>query len=143
MTKVRSSDDTMGDIENLHHHVILVIEDEQETRDGLEKLLSADGYEATPARDEKDAMLRANHTDPHLILLGLGQRSADVIAFARRIRDRICKSDQIPVVIFCVQTIAEGAEVSVGANIYLTRPDNFDQLRHFLHRLLHKPLAVS
>jgi len=39
-------------------------------------------------------------------------------------------------VIFCVPIIDEGAEVALGNNVYITRPDNFDQLRGFIARLL-------
>jgi CheY-like chemotaxis protein len=35
--------------------IILVVEDVNETRDGIEKLLKADGYRVILARDEKDA----------------------------------------------------------------------------------------
>jgi len=42
----------------------------------------------------------------------------------------------IPVVIFYVVTIAEGAEVEIAPNVFLVRPDNFDQLRNLIHRLL-------
>jgi CheY-like chemotaxis protein len=36
--------------------MILVVEDVAETRDGIEKLLKADGYRVAAARDERDAM---------------------------------------------------------------------------------------
>ena len=32
-------------------------------------------------------------------------------------------------VVFYVEDIAEGQEVAIDGNIYLTRPDNFNQLR--------------
>ena len=70
---------------------------------------------------------------------GLG---TDVIATARRIRRRAELGEEVPVVIFCVPTVAQGAEVDVGKNVHVTRPDNFDQLRGFLRRLLqHLPLS--
>ena len=30
--------------------------------------------------------------------------------------------------VFCVISLNEGAEVAAGYNVYMTRPDNFDQL---------------
>jgi hypothetical protein len=44
--------------------------------------------------------------------------------------------EHVPIVIFCVEDIAEGAEVSIGNNVYLTGPDDFNQLRALLNRLL-------
>ena len=115
--------------------LILVVEDVEETRDGIEKLLTTDGYRVDPARGEEDAIVRARRERPKLILVSLGPQ-VDVVATVRRIRERAELSDEIPVVIFCVETIPEGAEVKIGANVYVTRPDSFDQLRSFLGRLL-------
>jgi hypothetical protein len=44
----------------------------------------------------------------------------------------------VPVVVFCIDEIAEGDEVAIGENVHVTRPDNFDQLRSLLARLLQR-----
>jgi hypothetical protein len=44
----------------------------------------------------------------------------------------------VPVVVFCVDEIDEGDEVAIGENVHLTRPDNFNQLRSLLARLLQR-----
>ena len=115
---------------------ILVADDVEETRDGIERLLEADGYRVDPARDEADAVERAGRRRPDLILLSLGASHADAVVSAHRIRRLAALSDDVPVVIFCIPTVDEGAEVALGRNIFLTRPDNFDQLRRFLGRVL-------
>jgi CheY-like chemotaxis protein len=117
--------------------LILVMEDVHETRDGIEKLLTADGYRIAPARDELDTIETAQHTQPDLILVSLTGLTGDVLAMVHRLRERMAVRDQIPVVIFNVEDIAEGQEVAIGGNIYLTRPDNFNQLRSLVARLLH------
>jgi hypothetical protein len=49
----------------------------------------------------------------------------------------------VPVVVFCNEEIGEGDEVAIGQNVHVTRPDNFNQLRSFLTRLLRKiPIAA-
>jgi DNA-binding response OmpR family regulator len=116
--------------------IVLVADDVEETRDGIEKLLTADGYRVDPARSEDDAVDRARRQPPDLILVSLGGRPIDVIASAARIRYRAELGDGVPVVVFCVPIVDEGAEVEIGCNVYVTRPDNFDQLRAFLGRLL-------
>ena len=115
---------------------ILVANDVEETRDGIEKLLAADGYCVDLARSEDDAVDRARRQRPDLILVSLGGRPVELIASATRIRLRGGLSSKVPVVVFCIPTVDEGAEVAIGNNIYITRPDNFDQLRAFLGRLL-------
>ena len=117
--------------------LILVMEDVHETRDGIEKLLTADGYRVAPARDELDTIESAQHTEPDLILVSLTGLTGEVLAMVHRLRERMAVRDQIPVVVFYVEDIAEGQEVTIGGNIYLTRPDNFNQLRSLVARLLH------
>jgi two-component system response regulator PhoP len=117
--------------------IILVVEDVEETRDGIEKLLETDGYRVDTAREEEDAVARAARNPPDLILVSLGGPLDNVIATACRVRGRAGLGEQVPIVIFCIDSIAEGGEVSIGNNVYLTRPDNFNQLRVLLQRLLH------
>jgi len=123
--------------------LILVLESEQETRDGIEQLLRADGYRIDSARDEDDAVARATRVSPDLVLISLGGSCGDAIAEATSIRERAKLGQSIPVVIFSVQTVAEGAEEKIEENVYLTRPDNFDQLRALFRRLLSQPLPTS
>jgi CheY-like chemotaxis protein len=118
--------------------IILVVEDVHETRDGIEKLLMADGYRVALARDEVDAIVSAQLKRPDLILVSLAGLPRDVIASARSIRDRATVGAEVPVVVFCIEEIAEGDEVALGQNLYVTRPDNFNQLRSLLSRLLNE-----
>lgn len=123
--------------------IILVVEDVAETRDGIEKLLKADGYSVALARDERDAIESAQRKCPDLILVSLAGLAREVIVAARRIRERAEIGEGVPVVVFCVAEIAEGDEIAIGQNVHVTRPDNFNQLRGFLTRLLHQiPIAA-
>jgi CheY-like chemotaxis protein len=123
--------------------IILVVEDVAETRDGIEKLLNADGYRVALARDERDAIESARRKRPDLILVSLAGFPSEVIATARRIRELAEVGDEVPVVIFCVESISEGDDVAIGDNVHISRPDNFNQLRGLLTRLLHEvPVAA-
>ena len=51
-------------------------------------------------------------------------------------RKEAAVGDEVPVVVFCAQDIPEGEEVAIGGNVYLTNPDNFNQLRSLVARLL-------
>jgi CheY-like chemotaxis protein len=117
--------------------IILVVEDIQETRDGIEKLLNADGYHVAVARDERDAIQSARGKRPDLILVSLAGSPSEVIAASRRIRERAEVGEDVPIVVFCIAGIGEGDEVAIGQNVHVTRPDNFNQLRRLLTRLLH------
>ena len=118
--------------------IILVVEDVQETREGIERLLMVDGYRVALARDEHDGIESARQQRPDLILVSLAGLPREVILSARRIRERAALGEDVPVVVFCINDIAQGDEVAIGENVHLTRPDNFNQLRSLLARLLLK-----
>jgi CheY-like chemotaxis protein len=123
---------------NNRNLIILVVEDIQETREGIERLLTVDGYRIALARDEQDGIESARRQRPDLILVSLAGVPRQVIVSARRIRENAAIGEDVPVVVFCVDEIAEGDEVAIGENVHLTRPDNFNQLRGLLARLLHR-----
>ncbi len=116
--------------------IILVVEDVHETRDGIEKLLKVDGYRVMLARDELDAIESAQRQRPDLILVSLAGLPSEVLGSGRRIRESAAAGDDVPVVIFCFDEIPEGAEVAIGKNVHIAQPDNFNQLRRLLSRLL-------
>jgi CheY-like chemotaxis protein len=117
---------------------ILVVEDVHETRDGIEKLLTADGYRVAVARDERDAIESAQRQRPDLILVSLAGLPSEVMVTARLIRDLAGVGENVPVVVFCIEGIGQGDEVAIGGNVYITRPDNFNQLRSLIARLLNE-----
>ena len=123
--------------------VILVVEDVHETRDGIEKLLKLDGYRVVAARDELDGIERAQRQRPDLILVSLAGTPSEVLICGRRIRESAAAGEEVPIVVFGFDEIAAGAEVAIGKNVHITHPDNFDQLRGFLSRLLRRiPTAI-
>ena len=118
--------------------MILVVEDIEETRHGIERLLKVDGYRVASAKDEEDGITSAQRERPDLILVSLAGTLRDVIVSARRIRESAAIGEDVPVVVFYVEEIAEGDEVAIGQNVHVARPDNFNQLRSLLARLLDK-----
>ena len=118
--------------------VILVIEDVEETRYGIERLLTASGYQVSTARDEEEAVQKVSLQPPDLILISLGLDAVQVLSVATRMRESAGIGDQVPVVVFCVADLNEGAEVAAGHNVYMTEPDNFDQLRALIGHLLRR-----
>lgn len=121
--------------------IILVVEDVHETRDGIEKLLKVDGYRVVLARDESDGIESAQRQRPHLILVSLEGLPSEVLMAGCRIRERAAAGDDVPIVIFCFDDIAAGAEVAIGKNVHIAQPDNFNQLRDLISRLLQPVIA--
>lgn len=122
--------------------MILVVEDVHETRDGIEKLLKVDGYRLLLARDELDGIESAQRQRPDLILVSLDGLPSEVLMAGRRIRESAAAGEEVPIVVFCFDEIAAGAEVAIGKNVHIAQPDNFNQLRDLLSRLL-RPLIAT
>jgi DNA-binding response OmpR family regulator len=116
--------------------LVLVLADDEEIRDGIEALLETDGYRISTARNIEDAAHSATRKTPDLILVTLAQPPYSIVESAAQVRTLAGLSERVPIIIFCCPTIRQGAELRVEKNIYLTRPDNFDQLRRLLSRLL-------
>ena len=115
--------------------LILVVEDVYETRAGIDTLLKANGYRVALA-SERDAINRTAPERPDLILVSGSGLPNNVLVKVGRMRKEAAVGDEVPVVVFCAQDIAEGEEVAIGGNVYLTNPDNFNQLRSLVARLL-------
>jgi CheY-like chemotaxis protein len=131
------------DNENGSNPVILVVEDVHETRDGIEKLLKVDGYRLVLARDEVDGIERAQRQRPDLILVSLAGTPSEILISGHRIRESAAAGEEVPIVVFCFDEIAAGAEVAIGQNVHIAQPDNFNQLRDLLSRLLQRiPTAI-
>ena len=122
---------------------ILVVNDVEPTRKGIEFLLAGDGYLIETARDEPEAAEAARFKPPDLMLVSLDGETDDVIETVRRIRERAALSENVPVIIFCVGELKDGNEIAAGRNIYLAHPDNFNQLRSFISRLLLQSQAAA
>jgi len=123
------------DVKELRADLILVVEDIHETSDGIKRLLKADGYRVALATNELDAIESAKLKRPDLILVTWTGLAGEIPATVLRIRERAAVADEIPVV-FWVEDLAAGEEVALAGNVYLTRPDCFNQLRGLLARLL-------
>jgi DNA-binding response OmpR family regulator len=124
-------------VQNKSKACILVIEDIEETRDGIEILLQADGYMVESARSLALGYHLAIKQSPDLILISLPGSNDEIVEAAHRLRlDAGLTPEKVPVVIFCVEGVATGKEVPIGRNIYLTHLDNFNQLRAFFKQLL-------
>jgi CheY-like chemotaxis protein len=126
--------------DNAGSPVILVVDDIEEVRDGLQSLLESDGYRVEVARSEKYAIDCAIRRPPGLVLINLAGSPEQVIAAARRIGNYAHLRSRVPMVLFCIEGL-EGAEVHLGEGLYTTRPDNFNALRRLLQRLLYSGLA--
>ena len=75
--------------------------------------------------------------------MSLAGTPGEVLICGRRIRESAA-GEEVPIVVFGFDEIAAGAEVAIGKNVHITHPDNFNQLRDLIARLVRSiPTAAS
>jgi DNA-binding response OmpR family regulator len=106
---------------------ILVVDDEPEVGDIVVRVLSADGYEVSTARDGEDGLRQALAGDYGLIILDLimpGVSGPEVLTRLRRERP-----EQPVLVLSCItDVITKVGCLDLGAQDYLTKPFQLAEL---------------
>jgi hypothetical protein len=69
-------------------------------------------------------------------LISLGGAPQRVLSGAQRIRSEAGLDLRTPIVVLSISTVPEGSELHIGEEVYVTLPDNFNQLRALLTRLM-------
>ncbi len=100
--------------------LILVIEDEPNTRKLLQVILAQNGYECLCAPDGASGIAATFSHDPHAVLLDLGLPDIEGVEVTRRIRAR----HEAPIIVVSARGgEAEKVEaLDSGANDYVTKP---------------------
>ncbi|HEY0100466.1 MAG TPA: response regulator [Pyrinomonadaceae bacterium] len=120
--------------------IILLVEEDDETRPILRRKLQKDGYRLLLAVDEADALdrLDGGQARPDLILINLiGKTPGEVLQIGRRIREHGKYDGQTPLVVMAEKYGAdlEGQDINVGSNDWITYPEDAEQLHRLLARL--------
>ena len=107
---------------------VLVIEDDEYSRDALAHLLSAEGYDAESASDGETGYTRAKQMRPDIIVLDLSLPGIDGRQVINMVRhDNVLQS--VPILIVTGQDASVArSTLSLGADAYLTKPIEFDDL---------------
>ena len=117
--------------------VFLVVEDFEDSRFMMRRLLEMAGYEVLEASDGEQAVKIAFESRPALILMDLSLPKLDGLAATREIRKKKVLR-KVPIVAVSAhdspQTRAEA--LAAGCNEYVTKPIDFDNLNAVLQRYL-------
>jgi two-component system, cell cycle response regulator DivK len=117
--------------------VILVVEDFEDNRFMMRRLLEMSGYRVVEAVNGEQAVEAAISARPDLILMDLSLPKLDGLAATRRIRQHEGLSRTPIVAVSAHDTTDFHADaLSAGCNEYVTKPIDFDQLESLLKRLL-------
>jgi two-component system OmpR family response regulator len=105
---------------------VLVVEDDEEIAQVLQRSLRLEGYEVRVAADGETALDQSAAFNPDLVILDLGLPKLDGMEVARRLRS----ADDVPILMLtardAVESRVEGLDS--GADDYLVKPFAFAEL---------------
>jgi DNA-binding response OmpR family regulator len=116
---------------------VLVVEDDTEIAQVLQRSLRLEGYEVKLAGDGVQALEEAHAFLPDVLVLDLGLPRLDGIDVARRLRDG---GDDVPILMLTARDALDSrvAGLDVGADDYLVKPFERQELLARLRALLRR-----
>ncbi|HST53534.1 MAG TPA: response regulator [Pyrinomonadaceae bacterium] len=119
--------------------VVLVVEDFEDNRFMMRRLLEMSGYRVVEAVNGQQAVESAASERPDIILMDLSLPMLDGLAATRRIRAHD-DGGRVPIVAVSAHDSADfhSEALAAGCNEYVTKPIDFDQLVQLLDRLTGK-----
>lgn len=116
---------------------ILVVEDFEDNRFMMRRLLEMSGYRVVEAVNGEQAVESAEREQPDLILMDLSLPKLDGLAATRRIRNQ-GGAKRVPIVAVSAHDTTDfhADALAAGCDEYVTKPIDFYQLEEILKRLL-------
>jgi DNA-binding response OmpR family regulator len=114
---------------------ILIVDDDVHVTTLLKRYLSSEGYEVTTQNHSSKAIQTANSIHPDLIILDLMMPQPDGFKLCRMLRDDP-KYAKTPILIITALDDSNSRANVFGANDYLTKPFNLDELVSRINALL-------
>ena len=124
---------------NNRQKTVMVVEDFEDNRFMMRRLLEMSGYRVVEAINGEQAVEVARREQPHLILMDLSLPLLDGLAATRRIR-QYNELRRVPIIAVSAHDTSDfhADALAAGCNDYVTKPIDFDQLEALLQRLLPK-----
>jgi CheY-like chemotaxis protein len=117
---------------------VLVVDDFDDARLTLRRLLERRDYRVVEARNGQEAVELVRQSCPDLILLDLNMPQMDGLEAAKQIRACRDLCAKVPIVALTAYDTygMKEAAIEAGCDDYLTRPIDFEQLDRVLQRYL-------
>jgi len=116
---------------------VLVADDEPSARSGMASLLKDEGFEVVLAEDGPSALARFQETGPDILVTDLRMPGMDGIELMRRVRE--LDPDVIAVLVTAYADVETAVRaMQEGAEHYLTKPIQLDELLLVIHRALER-----
>jgi CheY-like chemotaxis protein len=122
---------------------ILVVEDNEASRDALARRLERRGYRVVLATDGAQAVSVAHSEKPNLILMDLGLPVIDGWEATRRLKSNV-STQHIPVIVLSAHAMTNDRELALaaGGDDFDTKPIRFQPLLEKIELLLMKSVGA-
>ena len=116
---------------------ILLVEDNEPSRDALGRRLQRRGYEIVPAVDGEQAVSIAREVKPDLILMDLGLPVIDGWEATRQLKAN-ASTNRIPIIVLSAHAMTNHREqaLNAGADDFDSKPVNFERLLEKIEDIL-------
>jgi CheY-like chemotaxis protein len=123
---------------------IMVVEDNEPSRDALSRRLKRRGYRVLLAADGRQAVSLAHHARPDLILMDLGLPVLDGWDATRELKDDAA-TRHIPIIVLSAHAMTGDRDMALaaGGNDFDTKPIRFQALLGKIEALLAKTRAAA
>lgn len=121
---------------------ILLVEDEENLHEALKLNLEMEGYEVTSAYDGAEALKAVQNEYFELIILDVMLPELDGISVVENIR---LQQNEVPILILSAKNSSADRILGLkkGADDYLTKPFNLEELLLRVNKLIHKNKRIS
>ncbi len=121
---------------------ILIVDDEENTRIGLSKLLTQEGFSVDSAASGKDALVFLQDHRVNLVISDINMPDMTGLVFLKEL------SRHYPSINVIMMTAYGGVEsyleaMNLGAFEYLHKPVRLNELRSVIHKVFHGDSATS
>ncbi|MEW6088602.1 MAG: sigma-54 dependent transcriptional regulator [bacterium] len=114
--------------------MILVVDDEKNTRDSLVKILTQEGYSVDSAKSTEDALKILKENQASLVITDLRLPGSDGLYLFRKIKKEYPDTEVILMTAYgTVESAVEA--MKEGVYDYLTKPINIDELILVIHKI--------
>ena len=116
---------------------VLLVEDTEDNRQMMRRLLELSGYKVVEAINGKEAIEAASRLHPRIILMDLSLPFVDGLAATRRIR-ALPGLNKVPIVAVSAHDTADfhSEALAAGCDAYITKPIDYSELEELIARLL-------
>jgi CheY-like chemotaxis protein len=125
--------------EQAEPQTVLLVEDTEDNRFMMRRLLEMTGYRVVEAMNGEEAVKLAQSESPNLILMDLSLPVIDGLAATRLIRE-LPNLGTTPIIAVSAHDTSDfqSEAIKAGCNTYVTKPIDFGELEDLIAKLLNK-----